>query len=112
MKGWSSLIPVVMVLAVVVVPAVLGQSPTPSQCNEEKNQIEDTCRTAAVIFGQNPTAACCQLVRAAHVECVCPFVTTKLIAALGGVQRTIRLIQYCGRAVPRNFKCGSLTTPP
>ncbi|KAK6135567.1 hypothetical protein DH2020_030675 [Rehmannia glutinosa] len=106
MKGWTILIVAVMILAVVV-----GQSPTPSQCTEEKNQLENTCRTVSVMFGRDPTAACCQLVRAAHVECVCPFVTWKLVAALGGVQRAIRLIESCGRNVPHNFKCGSVTTP-
>ncbi|KAL7103572.1 hypothetical protein ACP275_08G187900 [Erythranthe tilingii] len=112
MKGSSSsliiMIQAVALMIMVVVPvAVLGQ--TPSECNDEKNKLENGCR--AVIFGRDPTEACCQQVRAAHLSCVCPLVTPALVAAIGGAQRVIRLVRGCGRTVPRNFKCGSLTSP-
>ncbi|XP_057487247.1 uncharacterized protein LOC130773302 [Actinidia eriantha] len=103
---------VVVVLLVVVVSGGIAsvQSQTnPSQCKEEKSLLVNACRP--VIFGQNPSASCCQRVRVTHVECVCPSVTPKF-AALIDVQRTIKQIQGCGRTVPRNLKCGSVTTPP
>ncbi|KAL3834705.1 hypothetical protein ACJIZ3_009441 [Penstemon smallii] len=107
----SSWFAIVMILvASIAIGVVLGQSPTPSECAQEKNQLKHTCR--AVIFGQNPSAPCCQLVRAAHAECVCPFLTPKLAVALRGAQRIIRMVGGCGREVPRSFKCGSVTTPP
>ncbi|PKI54569.1 uncharacterized protein LOC116194892 [Punica granatum] len=84
-----------------------GQT-NPSQCKDERKQIENACRP--VIFGRNPSQQCCLRVRVTHVECVCPYVTPKL-AALIGVDRAIRQIEACGRTVPHNFKCGSVTTP-
>ncbi|KAG8381034.1 hypothetical protein BUALT_Bualt06G0078800 [Buddleja alternifolia] len=112
-KGHTSLITKTMmvVVAASMVGATLGQNLTPGQCKEEKDNLEQTCRSVALIFGRNPTAACCQLVRTAHVECVCPYVSSKLVAAVGGPKRLIRLVGSCGRFIPRNFKCGSVTTP-
>ncbi|CAB4301567.1 unnamed protein product [Prunus armeniaca] len=65
----------------------------------------------AVIIGGSPSAYCCQRVRVRHFECVCPYVTPK-VATLIPIGRTIKQIEGCGRSVPRNFKCGSITTPP
>ncbi|KAF2321349.1 hypothetical protein GH714_040419 [Hevea brasiliensis] len=80
---------------------------SPSQCKEEKRLLVNACK--AIIFGINPSPNCRQRVRETHLECVCPVATPKL-AALIGVQRTIKQIEGRGRAVPRNFKCGSVTT--
>ncbi|PSS32458.1 Nuclear transition protein like [Actinidia chinensis var. chinensis] len=108
--GVSSYVAVVLLVVVVSGGLASVQSQTsPSQCKEEKRLLVNECR--GVIFGQNPSASCCQRVRVTHVECVCPSVTPKL-AAIIGVERTIKQIQGCGRTVPRNFKCGSVTTPP
>ncbi|KAL1830012.1 hypothetical protein DCAR_0209412 [Daucus carota subsp. sativus] len=79
-----------------------------AQCKEERRIGINACKP--VIYGKNPSADCCLRVRVSHVECVCPVVTPKL-AALVDLNRAIRLIQGCGRRVPRHFKCGSLTTP-
>ncbi|CAK9157950.1 unnamed protein product [Ilex paraguariensis] len=107
-RSWvGMLVLVLMVGGVCVVPMVSGDT-SPSQCKNEKRLLVNACR--AIIFGQNPSAVCCQRIRVTHVECVCPYVTPK-VAALIGVQRTIKQIQSCGRALPRNFKCGSVTTP-
>ncbi|KAH6773843.1 hypothetical protein C2S52_003239 [Perilla frutescens var. hirtella] len=111
MKGWLMLVAAAMVLVVLVVPTAVAQVLTPTQCNNQKNDLKNTCRNVALVLGK-PSAACCQLVRAAKVDCVCQFVTPKLVAALGGADRTIALIRGCGRTIPRNFKCGSVTTPP
>lgn len=78
---------------------------TPSQCQQERKLLEDSCKTR-LLLGLSPSATCCQHVRVTHVECVCPKVTPKL-ANLINVQRTIKQIEGCGRTVPRNFKCGS-----
>ncbi|KAL5791646.1 hypothetical protein ACOSP7_000240 [Xanthoceras sorbifolium] len=115
MRGKSGAVARMLVLVVVVVGVwenniekVKGDL-SPSQCEQEKRLIVNACR--AVVFGQKPSPNCCARVRVTHVECVCPFVTPKL-AALIGVKRTIKQIESCGRTVPRNFKCGSITTPP
>ncbi|OVA19820.1 Bifunctional inhibitor/plant lipid transfer protein/seed storage helical domain [Macleaya cordata] len=78
-------------------------------CKEERRVGVDACKP--VLYGKSPTPECCRRVRISHVECVCPVITPKL-AALIDLNRAIRLIQGCGRMVPRNFKCGSITTPP
>ncbi|XP_062092263.1 uncharacterized protein LOC133798091 [Humulus lupulus] len=102
------LVVMVAVVVVVVVPPMAKAETSPSQCKQERNQLVSACKP--VIFGQNPSVNCCARVRETHVECVCPYVTPKL-ANLINVQRSIKQIQGCGRTVPRNFKCGSVTTP-
>ncbi|CBI38539.3 unnamed protein product, partial [Vitis vinifera] len=84
---------------------------SPSQCKEERNLLVNACRP--VLYGQNPSADCCQRVRVSHVECVCPYVSTKTAAIIEvlGVPKAVKKIEGCGRTVPRKFKCGSITTP-
>ncbi|XP_015867708.1 uncharacterized protein LOC107405204 isoform X2 [Ziziphus jujuba] len=85
-----------------------GGAPSAAECKEERRLGVNACKP--VVYGKQPTAECCQRVRVSHVECVCPVITRKL-AALIDLNRAIRLIQGCGRTVPRHFKCGSITTP-
>ncbi|CAN6565223.1 unnamed protein product [Malus baccata var. baccata] len=89
--------------------ALLPRLTTPSQCKEEVDRMRQNCRTA-LLPGRNPSAYCCQIVRAAHVECICPHVTPKL-ANIIPQRLTIMQIKACGRSVPRNFKCGSEFSP-
>ncbi|XWS51543.1 hypothetical protein CRYUN_Cryun12cG0185200 [Craigia yunnanensis] len=98
---------VVVLVGVFEVPMARGAM-SPIQCKEEQRLLVNACRP--VIFGRSPSANCCQRVRVTHLECVCPAVTPKL-AALIGVKRTIKQIEGCGRTVPHNLKCGSITTP-
>ncbi|CAB4309851.1 unnamed protein product [Prunus armeniaca] len=35
----------------------------------------------------------------------------KVAATIHDINRAVRLIEGCGRRVPRHFKCGSITTP-
>ncbi|KAJ0049290.1 uncharacterized protein LOC116133139 [Pistacia vera] len=79
-----------------------------AQCKEERRIGLNECK--AVLYGKLPTPACCERVRVSHMECVCPVITPKLVALID-VNRAIRLIEGCGRRVPRHFKCGSITTP-
>ncbi|KAL5709522.1 hypothetical protein ACHQM5_020202 [Ranunculus cassubicifolius] len=74
------------------------------QCKEERRIGLEACKS--VIYGKLPSPQCCERVRVSHVECVCPVITPKL-AALVDVNRAIKLIQGCGRRVPRHYKCGS-----
>ncbi|BFG23045.1 hypothetical protein CerSpe_093190 [Prunus speciosa] len=92
-----------------VVPTAEGNT-TPSQCKQETDLLVSACKSA-VIIGLKPSANCCQRVRVTHFECACPYVTPK-VANLIPLGRTIKQIEGCGRSVPRNFKCGSITTPP
>ena len=93
---------------IVVVIVVFAQKTkaemSPSQCEQEKSGLVSECK--AVILGVSPSARCCQKVRTMHLECVCPAVTPRLAALLGG-QRIIKQVQGCGRPVPHHFKCGS-----
>ncbi|XP_059288651.1 uncharacterized protein LOC132042032 [Lycium ferocissimum] len=82
--------------------------PSEAVCRQEKSIGKKAC--LSVLFG-NPSEGCCERVRVTQTECFCPILTPKLVAILGGANRLIRLIQSCGRTVPPNFKCGSVTTP-
>ncbi|XP_060178439.1 uncharacterized protein LOC132608716 [Lycium barbarum] len=78
-------------------------------CKEEKRIGINACKP--VLYGNIPSPKCCERVRVTHIECVCRVITPKL-AALVDINRAIRLVEGCGRRVPRNYKCGSITTPP
>ncbi|KAL2558338.1 uncharacterized protein Fot_03077 [Forsythia ovata] len=99
-----------ILVSVVLVPMAHGV--TPSECKIEKNNLVNNCRP--VIYGRNPSPGCCQNVRDFHFECVCPYVSPKVASVIRGigVPRVVKLIEGCGRPVPRNYKCGSITTPP
>ncbi|GKV45511.1 hypothetical protein SLEP1_g52583 [Rubroshorea leprosula] len=107
-SAWSGILALVLVLMAVFHAPIVKGDMNPSQCKEERRLLVNACWP--VIFGRNPSSYCCQRVGVTHVECVCPVVTPKL-AALIGVERTIKQIESCGRTVPHNFKCGSITTP-
>ncbi|KAJ8640652.1 hypothetical protein MRB53_017346 [Persea americana] len=98
----------IMVMVLMVIVVVEARALSESQCKEERKLAVNACKP--VVYGKPPTPACCQRARVTHVECVCPIITPKL-AALIDVNRAIRLLQGCGRRVPRHFKCGSITTP-
>ena len=93
----------VVVVTVVVAPQMVKAELSPSQCEQERDQLVNQCMP--VKFGQKPSANCCQRIRVTHVECVCPYITREF-ANLINVPRTIKIIQGCGRTVPHNFKCG------
>ena len=103
----------VLVLVAAVLVCIWGNNhmasadTSPSECKEERNLLVNACRP--VLYGQNPSADCCQRVRVSHVECVCPYVSTKTAAIIGGlgVPYVVKKIEGCGRTVPRKFKCGS-----
>ncbi|XP_048229688.1 uncharacterized protein LOC8283236 [Ricinus communis] len=97
----------VAVLSIVEVKTA-NAAPSAAQCKEERRLGLNACKP--VVYGRPPSPQCCQRIRVTHIECVCPVVTPKL-AALIDVNRAIRVIEGCGRRVPRHFKCGSITTP-
>ncbi|KAH9776924.1 AAI domain-containing protein [Citrus sinensis] len=98
---WSSF---VMLRVACVLLLMMMMDGRVKRCSKERRLGVNACKP--IIYGQPPSPACCQRVRVSHVECVCPAITPKL-AALS----VIRLIEGCGRRVPRHFKCGSITTP-
>ncbi|XP_030533703.1 uncharacterized protein LOC115743172 [Rhodamnia argentea] len=112
MKGTGNVTNVSWVLAfllwLVSINGAWGQGVSPSQCQDEIRKGISTCM--AVAMGQPPSAACCALVRVAHAECVCPLVTPE-VAAMIDVNRAKKLAEGCGRKIPPNFKCGSITIP-
>ncbi|KAI7993182.1 hypothetical protein LOK49_LG11G02249 [Camellia lanceoleosa] len=102
---------VIWVMVVVVVvggPAPASATLSAAECKEERRVGINACKP--VVYGKLPTPECCERVRVSHIECVCPVITPKL-AALIDVNRAVRLVEGCGRRVPRHFKCGSITTP-
>ncbi|KAK4363339.1 hypothetical protein RND71_018580 [Anisodus tanguticus] len=73
-------------------------------CKVERRIGINACKP--VFYGKIPSPKCCEIVRVTHIECVCSVITPKL-AALIDINRAIRLVEGCGRRVPRNYKCGS-----
>ncbi|XVE65201.1 hypothetical protein DITRI_Ditri07aG0162100 [Diplodiscus trichospermus] len=107
--GFMVLVAVIMAVAGGVWEVKMaGAELSAAQCKEERTLGENACKP--VVYGKLPTPECCQRVRVTHLECVCPVITPTL-AALIDVNRAIRLIEGCGRRVPRHYKCGSITTP-
>ncbi|KGN56087.1 uncharacterized protein LOC101222349 [Cucumis sativus] len=105
MGRWGLVMAVVAIMAMAVgeVAAL-----TAAECQAERDMAVNACKS--VLFGRNPSPACCQRARVSHTVCICPAVTPKLMTYVDPI-RAIRLIESCGRKVPRHFKCGSFTTP-
>ncbi|GMQ04616.1 hypothetical protein CsSME_00049974 [Camellia sinensis var. sinensis] len=80
----------------------------PSECQRERQLVTNACSQA--VFGQPPSVACCVYIRLGHFECLCPMFTPKLISLIN-VNQTMKLLNSCGKMVPRHFKCGGLNFP-
>ncbi|KAL7096088.1 hypothetical protein ACP275_10G061400 [Erythranthe tilingii] len=105
----------IMILLMVVGMVVAVNSaqpvpPTEAQCSDERRDGFSACKFT-LIYRLPPSGKCCRRIRETHTECVCPLITPK-VAFLINVNWAIKTIKKCGREVPRNFKCGSITTPP
>ncbi|KAI3689786.1 hypothetical protein L2E82_47753 [Cichorium intybus] len=105
MKNYSSLVIVVILMMILVTTTA---APSAAKCKKEKRLAINAC--ISVLYGRPPSASCCKRARVSHIKCICPVITPKL-AALINVNRFVKLIEGCGRRVPRHFKCGSLTIP-
>ncbi|KAJ8531035.1 hypothetical protein K7X08_025766 [Anisodus acutangulus] len=86
----------------------IAEALTPAECKAERTILVNACKS--VVTRRPPSPFCCQRLRLTHIQCVCSVITPKL-AALVDVKYAIKVIQSCGRQVPRHFKCGSITTP-
>ncbi|KAK9984814.1 hypothetical protein SO802_034339 [Lithocarpus litseifolius] len=110
MKGSRVFMLLLVIIMVVLsmeggVKLAKAAGPSAAQCKEERRLGINACKP--VVYGKLPTPECCERVRVTHIECVCTVVTPKL-AALIDINRAIRLIEGCGRRVPRHFKCGKI----
>ncbi|XP_050228626.1 uncharacterized protein LOC130014564 [Mercurialis annua] len=104
----NSIRPLVSFIILIALVKTASAGPNAAQCKEEIRLGLNACKP--VVYGKSPSAECCHRVRVSHVECVCPEITPK-VAVLIDINRAVRLVQGCGRRVPRHFKCGSITTP-
>ncbi|KAJ0037919.1 hypothetical protein Pint_23204 [Pistacia integerrima] len=77
---------------------------TAAECKEERRLLVDGCKS--LLIRKPPSGYCCERLRVTHVNCVCPIITPQL-AALIDVNYAVKVVQGCGRQVPRLFKCGS-----
>ncbi|KAF8008804.1 hypothetical protein BT93_K2449 [Corymbia citriodora subsp. variegata] len=80
----------------------------------DRRGIASRRRAASILSRQKVSPACWQRMRVTHfVECVCP-ISPKLASLVRayGVKRIVGEIRRCGGTIPRNYKCGSITTPP
>ncbi|XP_059307433.1 uncharacterized protein LOC132058992 isoform X2 [Lycium ferocissimum] len=111
-KSWALVVAMLVVVTLVINSFEVKMASaklSEAACKEERRIGIKACKPA--FFGKNPSPKCCERVRVTHTECVCSEIRPKL-AALVDINRTIRFIEGCGRRVPRNYKCGSITTPP
>ncbi|KAL6279873.1 hypothetical protein ACE6H2_016754 [Prunus campanulata] len=99
------LLVLVVVLGMGEVIKMGGAAPSAAQCHEERALAVTACMP--VVFGKLPTPQCCERARVSHTECICPVITPKVAATIHDINRAVRLIEGCGRRVPRHFKCGS-----
>ncbi|KAL3497629.1 hypothetical protein ACH5RR_040361 [Cinchona calisaya] len=106
-RSWIMMI-IMILLFLCLYTNSASAAPSEAQCKLEKKLGVNACKE--VLYGKPPSSDCCERIRVTDIECVCPVITPKL-AALVDVNRAIRLIEGCGRIVPRHFKCGSITTP-
>ena len=108
-KSWGVMVVMVVVLLGMWEVKTGSAAMSAAECKEERRLGIKVC--TPVVYGNDPTPACCERVRVTHVECVCPMITPKL-APLIDVDRLVRLIKGCGRKVPRHFKCGGMSSSP
>ncbi|KAL3499747.1 hypothetical protein ACH5RR_038840 [Cinchona calisaya] len=106
-RSWIMIIMIVLFLCVCT-NNIASAAPSGAKCKLERKLVINACK--AVLYGKPPSADCCGRIRVTDIQCVCAVITPKL-AALIDLNRTIRIVQGCGRRVPRHFKCGSITTP-
>ncbi|CAH1453848.1 uncharacterized protein LOC111911393 [Lactuca sativa] len=98
----------VIILIAMMFLAMTCAAQTAAECKEERRLAVNACRN--VLTGSLPSSACCQRARVSHAACICPAITPK-VAALVDINRFVKLVEGCGRRVPRHYKCGSITTP-
>lgn len=103
-SGRAYVLFVIAVFVFMITSADIAGAQSAAQCKEERRILVNACKS--VITRRPPSAYCCQRLRVTNVNCVCPVITPQL-AALIDVNYAIRVIQSCGRQVPRHFKCGS-----
>ncbi|KAM0069748.1 putative bifunctional inhibitor/plant lipid transfer protein/seed storage helical [Helianthus debilis subsp. tardiflorus] len=96
----------VIVLMLMMMLAMASTAPSASQCKKERRLAVNACKS--VLYGRHPSPSCCQRIRVSHIKCICSVLTPKL-AAIIDVNRCIKLIEGCGRRLPRHFKCGSIS---
>ncbi|PWA80818.1 hypothetical protein CTI12_AA193540 [Artemisia annua] len=103
-KCWS----LVVVLTFMMLLAMADAGPNARQCKKERSLVLNACKS--VMYGRLPSSYCCQRIRVTHTKCICPIMTPKVVA-LVNVNRFTKLVEGCGRRIPRHFKCGSLRIP-
>ncbi|KAK2983057.1 hypothetical protein RJ640_006444 [Escallonia rubra] len=106
MRGRSRTVMVVLLVLMTLLGMKMGSA---ADCEEEKRLGIQACKP--VIFGQQPSPACCERARVSTPECICPAISPKVAFLIGGAKRLVRLVEGCGRRVPPGYKCGSLTAP-
>lgn len=103
-SGRAYVLFVIVAFVFMITSADTAGAQSAAQCKEERRILVNACKS--VITRRPPSAYCCQRLRVTNANCVCPVITPQL-AALIDVNYAIRVIQSCGRQVPRHFKCGS-----
>ncbi|KAF6152213.1 hypothetical protein GIB67_039401 [Kingdonia uniflora] len=97
-----------VLMVVLMVMGGFSRAVVGDYCKDERRTLVTACNS--VVSGKAPTNLCCYRLRVTPLSCVCPVITPAL-AALIDVNKAVKIIQGCGRTVPRHFKCGSITTP-
>ncbi|PHU08415.1 hypothetical protein BC332_20275 [Capsicum chinense] len=106
-KPWSMLMAMLVILTLVINSfevKLASAKMSERACKEERRICVNACKS--ILYGKVPSPKYCERIRLTHIECVCGVITPKL-AALIDIKYAIRVVEGCGRRVPRNYKCGS-----
>ncbi|KAF3625133.1 hypothetical protein FXO37_31027 [Capsicum annuum] len=109
-KPWSMLMAMLVILTLVINSFEVkfaNAKMSESACKEERRIGVNACKP--VLYGKVPSPKCCERIRLTHIECVCSVITPKL-AALVDIKAAVRIVEGCGRRVPRNYKCGTMVS--
>ncbi|KAF3625132.1 hypothetical protein FXO37_31026 [Capsicum annuum] len=104
-KPWSMLMAMLVILTLVINSfevKLASAKMSERACKEERRICVNACKS--ILYGKVPSPKCCERIRLTHIECVCGVITPKL-AALIDIKYAIRVVEGCGRRVPRNYKC-------
>ncbi|KAF5182996.1 Bifunctional inhibitor/lipid-transfer protein/seed storage 2S albumin superfamily protein [Thalictrum thalictroides] len=105
-----------LVLATILMVGILifsQQVSSQGECGGALQGLLNNCAAFVTKFGPqtDPSKACCDVVKAADVPCVCQHIPpgAELIVSM---EKVVYVANFCGKELPHGTKCGSYTIPP
>lgn len=101
-----------MAFSLVFSMLVTHQACGEEDCYEDKEAVKSRCKKSINIVGNfvEPTAKCCEKVRASNMACICRKITAKEQLLVLSVVKLVQVARKCGNPVAAGSKCGSKYT--